>query len=159
MSLKFQLALYTLGICSIVVNIIGDWILGYYFQLAGIALTTSIVQISWFILAYYWVSKKIGSLFQKRDLTLLVSMIIVSFILVFLSKRFGVWFVEEVGIEWQIWFSNVLTIIIGSSISLILYYIVIRKIGVPESDFLIREGSYYYSVVRNKVFNRGTPNL
>jgi putative peptidoglycan lipid II flippase len=151
MSIQYKTALYILGIWSISVNFLGDWLLGYYFQLAGIAVTTSIVHISWSVIAYSFVRKKIGNIFAKQDLLLLLILTTVSFGISFLAYKIAFWFVEAFLSQVNALLRDIITLLVGGGISVACYLIVLYWIKLPELQILRSESKRIFDSFTRKL--------
>jgi putative peptidoglycan lipid II flippase len=139
MSAQDKAGLYTLGILSIALNLMGDWILGNYYQLAGIATTTSIVHIVWAFVAYFFIRKKIGNFVHRLDLTFLLVILAVSFGAVYTSNLGVRWLSSNYFIDLHPFIYNVLILGLGSAFSVLILTTILFLLRVPEIDLVLLE--------------------
>jgi putative peptidoglycan lipid II flippase len=158
MSAQDKAGLYTLGILSIILNLLGDWILGGYYQLAGIATTTSIVHIVWAVVAYFFIRRRIGDFVHRQDSTFFLLTLMTSFGAVFTSYLGVTWLASTYVIDLHPFIYNVLFLGLGSGASVVIYSFILFLLRVPEIDFILLEAKRVQIHFRNKVL-RGRESL
>ena len=125
MSTQFKKALFFLGIMSITINYVGDWILSIYFNYSGIAFTTTIVNVSWFIFAYFWIKKKVGFDFDLSDILFFLKLLLSSILAVSSSYYFSNIVIDRIFPSGMI--SNFSLLLVGGIISGFIYSILLWR--------------------------------
>jgi putative peptidoglycan lipid II flippase len=155
MSAQDRKGLYTLGVLSIGVNVVGDWVLGYYFQMAGIALTTSLVHFTWAVVAYLFIRKKIGNFISRKDLFFILNLTIISFLSVFLSYLGASWLVNTFLSGFSAFLNNLFILFLGSTASVVIFFIALYLLDIPEIDlFLVETKKIRLQLVKKVIARR-----